>query len=387
MSTEELRDNLERCVLCGGCKADCPTYYLLHKESQGPRGRLRLLRAVLGNELEPTDEVWERIFSCLLCGACADSCSAGVDIIWSLYEGRALLAKKSLRGLNLFIPLLLKKRRQAFRLFKLLFPLIRPYLIKKDLIEPGLGLESYVLSDIGTVFPPYSYKEPKGRVVLYKGCAVEFLYPQIGESFIRVANALGYEVVTLKGEQCCGAPLLGLGMLEEAKQMAMKNLETFKGLQVETMLSLCPTCVQTLKDTYRKLIGRSIEITDVITFLEGQIPVRDPLSISAFYHDPCHALYGLNQFDQPRKLLDTMGVKTGGDAPGCCGLAGTFSLSFREASQQFLKKRVNLFEKTRAQLLITACPGCLFQLSKSVGSDKSFHIIELVDEYLSGDMK
>jgi len=63
-------DFLTECTKCGKCKEICPSYELFLNESFSPRGRLRLVRALAENEVMPGNALKQRIFSCLLCGAC-----------------------------------------------------------------------------------------------------------------------------------------------------------------------------------------------------------------------------------------------------------------------------------------------------------------------------
>lgn len=381
---EKYYKDLKKCVRCGSCKATCPTYSLKHSESLGPRGRLRLLWALSTGELEPTQAMADRVFSCLLCGACSRQCSAGVNILEAMYHGRGFLrgADRGGRTLRRVLRFVLKRPGLSFRFFRLTQPLLGPLLARTGLAGGTLKPAEYTLKDVGTVFSPADIRDKRGRVLLFSGCSVNYVYPHLGESFIRVCNALGYEVVLPKREVCCGAPLRALGLTDDAVKFARRNIEALKGLKADAIVSLCPTCVITLGEHYRELTGDGIDAVDAITFLSDKIRAKPALDVRAAYHDPCHALYGLGQYAEPRKLLRSMGVDIVDMENGCCGMAGTFSLSFRSLSDALLKRRVEEFEKTGAEILVTSCPGCLFQLSKSVPSARVFHAIEVVEEGL-----
>src|SRR5208283_3477041 len=85
--------SLEQCVRCGSCKALCPTYGEDVTEGMSARGRVILLREFIGGEIGPSEILDERIFSCMLCGACNTLCPLGIGITDAVYEGR-----KSLRS-------------------------------------------------------------------------------------------------------------------------------------------------------------------------------------------------------------------------------------------------------------------------------------------------
>jgi glycolate oxidase iron-sulfur subunit len=260
---------------------------------------------------------------------------------------------------------------------------MRSYLVKKGVIDRSFKIENFTLHDLGTVFSPPDALKKKGRVVLFAGCSVQFIYPSLGESFIKICNSLGYEVVIPKRGVCCGAPLVSLGLLQEAEKFAHQNIEAFLGLRADAIVSLCPTCVVTTRDHYENLIGRKIEMVDSVKFLSEQINVEDTFSVKAAYHDPCHALYGLKQHEMPRELLRGLGIELVDGESACCGLAGTFSLRFKELSDKLLEDRIRSFEDTGAEIMITSCPGCMLQLSKGIPHGRTYHIVEVVEDWLT----
>ncbi|NOY65315.1 MAG: (Fe-S)-binding protein [Nitrospirae bacterium] len=385
INKEDILPIIKRCVLCGSCKSDCPTYYLYNRESNSPRGRVYLLYCLLQQEIAPSEEIAERIFSCLLCDACEDKCSAGVDIVLSLYYGRALLKRYDpfYKTWGRLLSLALRKRGISYQIIKGLYPLLKGYLQKNNIVSHNFSFEGYRFSQVGDIFIPHKETTKKGRVVLFKGCMVEFIYPHLGEAFVRVANRAGYEVVTLKGEQCCGAPLLGMGLLEETRRLAKKNIKQFRALKSNLMVSLCPTCVKVLSQEYIKIAGEGIEVVDAVSFLTDRLPMGQKINLTALYHDPCHCLYSLGQYDEPRKILDTVGIEVVDYQMGCCGLAGTHALRNVEKSMEMLNKNIEIFHHCGAEILVTSCPGCMFQFMKTLPQEGVFHIIEIIDEYLS----
>ena len=101
---------------------------------------------------------------------------------------------------------------------------------------------------------------------------MNFLYPHLGEALINVLHGLGYEVILPAGEICCGVPLRTLGLEEEAKRLAKKNLDAFSRLHVEAVVCLCPTCTHALKSDYPKMIGEGIEkVSDISTFFVDKL--------------------------------------------------------------------------------------------------------------------
>ena len=71
-------EKLNSCVHCGLCLAACPTYVELGTETDSPRGRIHLMRALEDGALEPTAEVMRHLDLCLGCRACEPACPSGV---------------------------------------------------------------------------------------------------------------------------------------------------------------------------------------------------------------------------------------------------------------------------------------------------------------------
>ncbi|MFZ6017883.1 MAG: (Fe-S)-binding protein [Nitrospirota bacterium] len=387
---------LSKCVRCGSCKAFCPTYDEDTTEAMGARGRLTLLRGLSTGQLKPSKILNDRIFSCILCGACSGLCPPGVDITEAVYHGRSLLKNtdKKRLYLRLLTRFSTKRPKLSFRLLSMAQHILFPYLLKRGVLPFQPELPESPLKDGHQV---YTVSKKKGRVAVFTGCIVNFLYPYLGESLISILQRLGYEVILPIGEVCCGVPLRTLGLEEEAIELAKKNIRIFSRLNVEAILSLCPTCTLAIKVEYPKLIGDGIErAMDISSFLLDKMDSRHSslpgLALrsragvtrhysTATYHDPCHLNYGLGIKREPREIIKNIGIdliETEGER--CCGSGGLFSLSYREISEGLLEKRIEDFKKTGAETIITSCPGCVMQLSHGVKDTPVLHLIEVLDK-------
>jgi len=385
MKQDEYSEELSRCVRCGSCKAYCPTYDEGLTEAMGARGRLTLLRGLLTHQLEPSPVLSERIFSCIQCGACEKLCPPALHITEMIYHARKLLrpVDQKRKYLRPFIRFLVKRPLLGFRAARILHPLLHPLLSQRDIFPFPLSLPYAPLKDDQQVYKP---ERKIGRVALFTGCSINFLLPSLGISLINVLVHLGYEVVLPKGEVCCGAPLRSLGMEDEAAALAKKNLTIFSRLNAEAVLSLCPTCVLSLKHHYPGLVGKGLDnVMDISGFLHNKwdpsqhSPLRNFRKVT--YHDPCHLNYSLGIKKEPRELIQRAGAELveSGDE-GCCGFGGTFSLTFRDISRSLREKRVDAYRKTGSEAVITACPGCMLQLSGGMKDIPVFHLVELLEE-------
>src|ERR1035437_1088449 len=89
-----LSSELQNCVRCGNCKALCPTHIEFANEGMSARGRIELATSFLSDEIDPSDILDDRIFTCLLCGYCDNSCPRGISVTRAVYEARRKLSLK-----------------------------------------------------------------------------------------------------------------------------------------------------------------------------------------------------------------------------------------------------------------------------------------------------
>src|SRR5437879_879293 len=82
-----------RCIRCAACLTACPTYVISHKEEEGPRGRIAIMRAIVEGHLDVTPDAIEHLDNCLLCEACSHVCPSGVEM-----ERLGVAFREDLRG-------------------------------------------------------------------------------------------------------------------------------------------------------------------------------------------------------------------------------------------------------------------------------------------------
>jgi Fe-S oxidoreductase len=68
------KTQLEKCSLCGLCRANCPVFKAELKESSSPRGKAIALKK------DASADCTEIFYKCTLCKACTAECPAGVDM-------------------------------------------------------------------------------------------------------------------------------------------------------------------------------------------------------------------------------------------------------------------------------------------------------------------
>ena len=381
MNRTDYLDILSHCVRCGSCKATCPTYDNDPSEGMGARGRLMLIRSLLAGDLKPSAALNERVFSCILCGCCSGACPLGIDIPEAICNGRAVLKesdnkRKLIRSLAKFSS---RWPDMSFKIMKMSQRLLLPMLAKKGLIPFQPDFPDAPFRHIEQV---HRVRRKRGRVAIFTGCSVNYLFPPLGESLLNILTRLGYEVILPKGETCCGSPMRALGLEDEAIAMAKTNYQIFSRLKVDAVLSLCPTCSLTLKWEYPKLIGHGLEkAMDISAFFMDKFDETEQIRKTAVYHDPCHLAYGLGIRKEPRELIKKAGFELLDAGPSeCCGFGGVFCASNKEISQGLLRKSSKKLLDTRADAVVTSCPGCMLQLGRQITDRPVLHLVEMLEE-------
>ncbi len=378
-----------KCVRCGACKALCPTYLTTSNETMGARGRVAMLGELGAKRLAPGKNLAEKIFSCMLCGACKNLCPLGIDIPEVIYRGRASLVRSYKKGRFLRTAL-----KHSVSRPDMVFSLLRVCrkLFYRPLHKAGmLGFIPEVTSKpFKNSIQVYKNIKKISRIAVFAGCSVNYFYPDIGNALSAVLVSKGYEVVVFRGESCCGAPFRAFGLEREAAGLARKNIEHFNKVRAEAVISLCPTCTMVIRQQYPVLTGETISnMMDVNEFLVNSGIVSDleiqPTTMT--YHDPCHLSFGLGVREEPRRILRGIrGVEFAEmrHADKCCGFAGFFSRHFRDISERIGREKIKNISNTSAEVVVTSCPGCIMHLEnlkkEADGQFEVKHIIEVIDE-------
>ncbi|HEX77713.1 MAG TPA: (Fe-S)-binding protein [Dehalococcoidia bacterium] len=380
-----------RCTSCGLCLSVCPTYREESIETSSPRGRLHILKAWTEGKLETNPNLGKQLYRCLGCQACSTICPSAVAIDRLVLEGRARLDQRGLAAWlrrYLIQGAKLSSRRlhlAAFliRLYQRLGPqalgrsLSRPRLLPQGLREAETLLPRVPAQLLEDILPPRMPAPEAGqcKVGYFLNCLNNLALEEVGMASLKVLNAYGCDLTIPKGQSCCGMPALAYGETEIFREMARRNIDQFRDADVEVIITDCATCGHTLK-LYGELLANdpgyaeaarnfSQKVRD-ITELLAQLPAPQlqPLEGVVTYHDPCHLGRGQRVMSQPRQLLTSTGLKLVEmpESDWCCGNAGSYLFTHPGLSLAILKKKVENARSTGADIIATACPGCLLQL-------------------------
>jgi len=221
---------------------------------------------------------------------------------------------------------------------------------------------------------------------------VRYFFPEIRESVHLSLSRLGYQVVTPDDQHCCGAPSLHLGDKKDVRRLARKNIKSFARENPRYILTVCPTGNSMFKEVYPQLEpeflpwkDRIFDFTEFVSKNSLFPKEKKPPGLKeVFYHYPCHIVYKPHLKEEPKKVLEALGVqpKFEQEPFTCCGFCGVFSLKNPEISAHLWEKKKKKIEENNPSLIATDCPGCLFQLRAGLKrKNKELRILHTAELY------
>jgi glycolate oxidase iron-sulfur subunit len=239
----------------------------------------------------------------------------------------------------------------------------------------------------------------KPVIGFFAGCSLTYAYPETGEIMVSILQRMGYSVYVPRSQQCCGIPALSSGDGKLVGELAGANVSAFGQRKVQHIITACASCnggigeyYKTMKADYDDFTGKVIDFSVFLKqeglFEELAGMKKWPERVKVTYHDPCHLrTQGITR--EPRELLrslpnvDFIEMESAGT---CCGLGGTFSVYHYESSKAIGARKVPGMKESGAEMIATACPGCIIQLQDIINHAglkmKAVHILELMAEAL-----
>ena len=415
--------DMYRCVHCGLCLSSCPTYVETGLETESPRGRIALMKAVNEGRLEITPRVTAHWDACLQCRACEAVCPSGVPYGRIMEKTRSqMLTQKTGSSASkpvsrLFLraalphPLRLRLAAHVIRIYQRsgLQKMVRASHALN--IFPGnlAELEGQLPNIQGAFFGPRKDKfparglpegaPPKLTVGLLSGCVMPLVQGDTMAATVRVLTLNGCDVVVPLGQGCCGALNVHGGDLEYGRIMARRNIDVFLESGVDRIVVSSAGCGSAMKEyhelladdpSYAEPARRFSELTQDITELLVSLPFRRPkasLNRKVTYQDPCHLVHAQRITAAPRQILQSIpGLELieMEEAAMCCGAAGLYSVLQKDLASSILARKMGHILATGAEQVVTANPGCMMQIEQALCSNQKIgrvvHVVDVLDE-------
>ncbi|MCX5333282.1 FAD-binding and (Fe-S)-binding domain-containing protein [Streptomyces sp. NBC_00140] len=422
---------VRRCVGVAKCRTTsapgssvmCPSFRATGEEEHSTRGRARLLHEMLAGELVTdgwrSEEVRDALDLCLSCKGCRSDCPVGVDMatykaefLHHHYEGRRRPAAHYGMG---WLPVWLRAvaRTRAARVANALAG-VRPLAaVAKRLggLAPERDLPRVATKTFSRSFRPRG-EGPRGRVVLWPDTFTEHLSPEVGQAAVRVLEAAGigtvlpptlrtasggfHPLAARRGRVCCGLTYVSTGQLDRARTVLRRTLDLMAPVLETDLLVVVlePSCAAALRTDLPELLHddeRAARLASrVVTFAEALErlapdwrPPRVDRPVVGQTHCHQHAVLG---DAAERRLREAAGL-TGELAGGCCGLAGNFGFEkgHFEVSRACAEEQLLPAVRGAADGTVVLADGfsCRTQLGQLAGA-RGRHLAEVLAEGLDG---
>jgi Fe-S oxidoreductase len=339
-----------RCVGVGECRKEggqvmCPSYQVTREEKDCTRGRAHLLWEMLNGEVLTggwkSEAVKDSLDLCLACKGCKGDCPVNVDMatykaefLSHYYEGRL-------------------RPRHAYAMGWIYWwarlASLAPSLANFFSRTPGLDAVAKFLGGIAPErhMPPFARQTFKdwyarrtsrnrGRppVILWADTFNNHFHPEVARAAVEVLEDAGYQVWVPKAPLCCGRPLYDFGMLDDARQL-LREILTTMAPQIEAgipVVGLEPSCLVVFRDELtnlfpsdrnaQRLRSQSFLLSE---FLNKKVKDYHPprLERRALVHGHCHHKSVIGMADE-EAILRKLGLDFEAPDRGCCGMAGSF---------------------------------------------------------------
>ncbi|GLY42797.1 dimethylmenaquinone methyltransferase [Amycolatopsis sp. NBRC 101858] len=335
-----------------GGEVMCPSYQVTGEEEHSTRGRARLLFEMLdGHGDSPVTDGWrstevkDALDLCLACKGCKSDCPANVDMatykaefLAHHYEGRPWRRPRSdftMGWLPAFAQVIGK-----LRLGNSVNALTHtPGLARLATLAAGVENREIPLFAGETLQQWFSRRTPRGSgargtVLLWPDTFTNSFHPHVGQAAVRVMEDAGWRVTMPANPVCCALTWISTGQLGAAKHILARTVRELAphlhhgGLVV----GLEPSCTAVLRsDAFelfpghqdvRRLRNQTVTLAELLTeHSPGYRPPQLDAKAIAQVHCHQHAVMG---WDADQQLLKAAGVDTEHLDSGCCGLAGNF---------------------------------------------------------------
>ena len=339
-----------RCVGVGRCRRSeggvmCPSWRVTQEEKHSTRGRAHLLWEMTQRDTIKDgwhdEHVKDALDLCLACKGCKSDCPVGVDVatykaefLSHYYEGRRFPLNAYLFG---NIDIWARLASMAPGVVNLTTQL--PFLSDIARVVVGMPQQRRIPAFAPRTFRSWfrqhqSANPGESPVILWPDTFNNFFSPQTAIAATEVLESAGYEVLLPPGTLCCGRPLYDFGMLARAKDLLLQILDDLAPF-IEAgvpVVGLEPSCAAVFRDEIRNLFPkdeRARRLSDqtflLSEFLEKCAPdfQLPRLQRQAILHGHCHHKSVMKMTDE-EAVLTRMGLDFQAPAPGCCGMAGSF---------------------------------------------------------------
>ncbi|GAB7057822.1 MULTISPECIES: (Fe-S)-binding protein [unclassified Paenibacillus] len=237
------------------------------------------------------------------------------------------------------------------------------------------------------------------RVSLFITCLADQLYPEVGESVVRLLHRYGCEVDFPELQTCCGQPAYNSGYQDEAREVARNWIRAFE--HSDYVVSPSGSCTGMVHHYYpslfenepewkakaERLIEKTYEFSQFMVNVLGIKDLAAEFPEKVTYHPSCHAMRLLGVREEPGTLLAHVKGLELIDLPykeDCCGFGGTFAVKMANMSEAMVCEKAANVCSTNASVLVGTDMGCLMNIGGRLNKENKpvrvMHLAQLLEE-------
>jgi L-lactate dehydrogenase complex protein LldE len=223
-----------------------------------------------------------------------------------------------------------------------------------------------------------SYPPKPTDVYLFATCLVDQFAPQVGLDTVSLLEREGICVHYPEQQTCCGQPAHSSGYPDEARAVALAQLNLFS--QPWPVVVPSGYCGGMMRTHYSDLFAddpqlhvkalaladRIFELSEFLVHVVNfDYPDQgEPCTIAL--HTSCHARRQMGVHDTSLALvesLDKVELAVHERVEECCGFGGTFALLYPDISEAIATDKVASLKATTASQVVSADCGCLLNIT------------------------
>ncbi|MFZ2237202.1 MAG: (Fe-S)-binding protein [Dokdonella sp.] len=429
-NAEAVVELADQCVMCGLCLPHCPTYALAQDETESPRGRIALAKAVATGAIPVSESVLKHLDQCLACRACETACPSNVQYENLLVQTRALIEparqQRTLMHRLAAYPVALARLARVAN-----FIAAARWLPVLACVLP----QSSSLRRLLTSMPPApralretrhsaqtsirATGENAQTIALFEGCVASAFDRDTLAATRLLLEAFGHRVLTSAETLCCGALPRHAGHADATGKVvartrdALTALTALSAAEVVVSASGCYSALTVALQKNPLSFPRRREPIGLLDVTEEQMGSRlrgngerrgcgndegrasandeglrvvdaaqriandpalaslrfRPLNQRAALHLPCSQVNGAHSVDATRALLARIPGLTVVDLPTqprCCGAAGSYYIEHPDIADQLRDERLDQLDGQSPDLLLTSNIGCRIHLGNGL---------------------
>ena len=433
---QNILQHAEQCNGSGDCRKThlsggtmCPSYMATRNEKESTRARANILREFLTHSEKDNrfnhEEIKEVMDLCLACKGCKSDCPSNVDVaklkmefLHQYYKENGVPIRSRLVGNFANISKVVSYIPWAYN-FVYNTPFLRriantvvgfhpdrtmPLLAKRTFMKSyeKRAMSNEKNSGDAKIHTSYLTPHTLKKVHLFVDEFTNYNDVEIGIKAVKLLNRLGYEVIVPKHVES-GRPQLSKGLLDDAKRLANQNVSLLKDVVTDQipLIGIEPSAILTFRDEYPDLVDENLlddarklskNVFMIEEFLSNEIEAKR-ISKSAFTNEK--RLIKLHGHCQQKSLSSMVPAKRTLSLPenyevqlipsGCCGMAGSFGYEKEHFELSNQIGELVLFPTIRQQSedVIIAASGtsCRHQIHDGTGRTAK-HAVEILYEAL-----